>query len=177
MRGIPFFKGKKGIQFAGANFDSGGSGGGGGYVLPPATSETLGGVKIGSGLSVTEDGTISASGGGGGGGTISYSTTPVKIGTWVNDKDVYRRVFIFNKTITMSTDNWTDLGNSANVGECLLLECTLLAGVGNVILNTIRPECAIANGNVQVRGTTSGSYSIKGVIVDYVPTQSNTSIQ
>ena len=40
-------------------------GGGGGYVLPTATAERLGGVKIGSGISVEEDGTISASGSGG----------------------------------------------------------------------------------------------------------------
>lgn len=176
MRGIPFFKGKKGIQFAGANFDSGGSGGSS-YVLPVATSGTLGGVKIGTGLSVTEDGTLSASGGGGGGGTISYSTTPVKIGTWVNGKDVYRRVFIFNKSVTMANNDWASLGDSSYIGSCLLLECTLLAGVGNVIINTVRPECAMANGAIKVRGNSSGTYSVKGVIVDYVPDQSNESIQ
>lgn len=33
---------------------------GGGYVLPPATSTTLGGVKVGSNLAVTGDGTLSA---------------------------------------------------------------------------------------------------------------------
>lgn len=36
---------------------------GGGYVLPAATSNTLGGVKVGSNLSITEDGTLSATGG------------------------------------------------------------------------------------------------------------------
>lgn len=36
----------------------------GAYTLPPATAETLGGVKVGSGLSVTELGVLSASGGG-----------------------------------------------------------------------------------------------------------------
>ena len=175
MRGIPFFKGKKGVQFAGANFDSGGSGGSS-YVLPAATSDTLGGVKIGTGLSVTKDGTLSASGGGGG-GTISYSTTPVKIGTWVNGKDVYRKVMIFNKSVTMTNDTWTSLGDNSNIGTCLLLECTLLAGTGSVIINTIRPECTIANGTIQVRGKSSGTYSVKGVIIDYVPDQSNDSIQ
>ena len=40
-------------------------GGGGGYTLPPATSDTLGGVKVGDGISVDSDGTISVSGGGG----------------------------------------------------------------------------------------------------------------
>lgn len=34
-------------------------GGGGSYVLPPATENTLGGVKIGEGVSVESDGTIS----------------------------------------------------------------------------------------------------------------------
>lgn len=38
--------------------------GGGSAALAPATANTLGGVKIGNGISVTEDGTISAAGGG-----------------------------------------------------------------------------------------------------------------
>ena len=47
--------------------DAIGSGGGGDpYVLPTATAERLGGVKIGDGVNVSEDGTISVSGGGGG---------------------------------------------------------------------------------------------------------------
>lgn len=41
----------------------GADGTGSSYELPPATASTLGGVKIGSGISVTDDGTISASGG------------------------------------------------------------------------------------------------------------------
>lgn len=42
-----------------------GGGSGEGYTLPPASATTLGGVKIGSGINVTADGTISADGGGG----------------------------------------------------------------------------------------------------------------
>lgn len=41
-----------------------GSGGGGTYVLPVATRTKLGGVKIGNGIDVAEDGTISYSGSG-----------------------------------------------------------------------------------------------------------------
>ena len=43
----------------------GGSGGGGGsqYILPPATNSTLGGIKVGEGLAITNDGTLSTSGG------------------------------------------------------------------------------------------------------------------
>ena len=43
-------------------------GGGGGYVLPTATANRLGGIKVGSGLSVDSGGTLSAEGGAGGGG-------------------------------------------------------------------------------------------------------------
>ena len=40
----------------------GGGSGGDGYTLPPATASTLGGIKVGSGLSVTQDGVLSADG-------------------------------------------------------------------------------------------------------------------
>ena len=42
-------------------------GGGGSYVLPAATKSTLGGIKVGSNLSITPDGTLSATVSGGGG--------------------------------------------------------------------------------------------------------------
>lgn len=49
------FDDEKGVVIGG-----GGSGGGGGtYVLPTATGDRLGGVKIGGGIDVEEDGTIS----------------------------------------------------------------------------------------------------------------------
>ena len=38
---------------------------GGSYTLPTASAETLGGVKVGSGLAINSDGVLSASGGGG----------------------------------------------------------------------------------------------------------------
>lgn len=37
------------------------------FTLPTASADTLGGVKVGDGLSITEGGVLSASGGGGGG--------------------------------------------------------------------------------------------------------------
>lgn len=53
-----------------------GSGGGGDpYILPTATAERLGGVKIGDGVDVSEDGTISVSSGGGGSEIKYYDAT------------------------------------------------------------------------------------------------------
>ena len=37
-------------------------GGGSGYTLPAATANTLGGIKVGSGLSITAEGVLSAEG-------------------------------------------------------------------------------------------------------------------
>lgn len=39
------------------------NGGGGDYVLPPATTSTLGGIKVGQNLTITSDGTLNATGG------------------------------------------------------------------------------------------------------------------
>lgn len=49
------------VRFGGL-LDTGG--GGGSYTLPAATADTLGGIKVGPGLSVEADGTLSAMGGG-----------------------------------------------------------------------------------------------------------------
>ena len=70
----------------GGSGSSGGGGGGGGYVLPIASASTLGGVKVGSGLSIDQNGVLSSQGGGGytlpvatagalGGIRIGYSQT------------------------------------------------------------------------------------------------------
>ena len=42
--------------------DGGGGGGGESYTLPAATASTLGGIKVGSGLSITAEGVLSADG-------------------------------------------------------------------------------------------------------------------
>ena len=55
MRSLPFFKGKKGYQFAGGGITSDGGGG----AIEPATTEKLGGVIVGGGLSVTSNGLLS----------------------------------------------------------------------------------------------------------------------
>ena len=93
MRTLPFFKPKKGVQFAGEGVTDS-SGGGGGYTLPTATASRLGGVKVGSGLSVEEDGTLSASGGGGGFTPPQFSATEFDTGyKWVDGRTIYGIVF------------------------------------------------------------------------------------
>lgn len=57
-------------EFGGLRVESGG--GGGSYTLPIATASRLGGIKVGSGLLMASDGTLSAPGGGGDGVSQDY---------------------------------------------------------------------------------------------------------
>ena len=62
-----------GISGGSSSGSGGGGGGGGSYTLPIASANTLGGVKVGTGLSIDPaTGVMSATGGGtGGGGTVT----------------------------------------------------------------------------------------------------------
>lgn len=104
MRGLPFFKPKKGAQFAGLGFSDGSGGGGGGsYVLPAASADTLGGVKVGEGLSINGSGVLSVSGGG-----LTISTTETKIGTY-GGSDLFCKMYVFNKYSSGYTDEYVNL--------------------------------------------------------------------
>lgn len=63
--------------------------GGGSYVLPVASSETLGGVKVGSGLSINAGGVLSANS-----QTVNFSTNEVNTGVkWIDNKDIFVKVY------------------------------------------------------------------------------------
>lgn len=65
---------------------------GGGYELPVASDDTLGGVKVGDGLSINENGVLSNS------QTPytppDYSTSEVDTGVkWIDGKNIFRKVY------------------------------------------------------------------------------------
>lgn len=66
---------------------------GGSATIPPATADSIGGVKIGDGINVTEDGTISA---------VpytppAYSFDEVDTGVkWLDGKNIFRKCFTIN---------------------------------------------------------------------------------
>lgn len=178
MRIMPFMKRKKGVQFAGIGLDTGG-GGGGSYVLPPATYSTLGGVKVGTGLEVAEDGTLSSSGGGGG---LNYSSTPVKIGVY-NNADVMR-VVIDNVVINDEYNLLLSATQISTFGIAKFLSITgvssssnfsnlkaLPYGVGNNALNFV---CEVLtpgeSPSLYIVRNGSSSYGNATVIIDYVKT-------
>ena len=101
------------------------------YTLSPATSSTLGGVKIGSGVNVAADGTISVSGGGGGSSTLS-GLTDVSLGStiaagqslvyddinskWINSYPDYSTIANTPSLATVATTgDYTDLTNTPTI--------------------------------------------------------------
>lgn len=96
-----------------------GNGGGGGYVLPTATDSRLGGVKIGSGISVDSGGTISAEG-----GAAQYdldAMTQAERAEFVamceNLTDEERRLlFVYRDGVICTFDHTEGSGNSFKIG-------------------------------------------------------------
>lgn len=107
---FPFRKSNGELTTIGKMIENAG-GGGEPYELPPATANNLGGVKIGEGINVTSDGTISVTGGGGGGSTlyrhdiIFKGTTDGAVITIINDSntaftDETLKTYFINKNLT-----------------------------------------------------------------------------
>lgn len=75
--------------------------GSGNASVRKATSELLGVVKAGDGVSVDADGALSG---------IPYSTTEHKTGRkWIDGKDIYEKVVVLDNAISVSS-SWTNLG-------------------------------------------------------------------
>lgn len=85
----------------------------GGGELPIASADTLGGVKVGDGLSITEAGVLSASGGGGGSSAFRVLTADDLVDgsfkLWTLDSGVYVIPYMKNTLVyvTSSDDYWT----------------------------------------------------------------------
>lgn len=92
---------------AGPKGDKGDPGDGSSYTLPIASSSTLGGVKVGSGLSIDGSGVLSTTGGGGGGGGET------DLSDYVQTK--YSAVSSNPGTPSSSPSKWHDTKSSSDV--------------------------------------------------------------
>lgn len=84
------------------------------YTLPPASDTTLGGVKVGSGLSIDQNGYLSTSGGAGGGHIINDNGTPMAqrgemnfIDFDLTDDDTNEQTVVEPHEIT--SEEWADI--------------------------------------------------------------------
>lgn len=86
---------------------------GGGADLAPATANTLGGVKVGNGLNVASDGTLSVAG-------VDYSTTEHLTGRkWIDGKDIYEKTIHAND-VTLTTTSVIDATIKSNTIDTLV---------------------------------------------------------
>lgn len=89
------------------------SGGGGGYVLPIASSSTLGGIKVGNNLTIDVNGVLSATGGGGGGDVTTNTDQNITgVKTFVGQKRVlFKQASSTDKLgFTLYTDSNSEKG-------------------------------------------------------------------
>ena len=147
-------------------------GGGGGYVLPAATDETLGGVKIGEGLSITEEGVLSADS-----SVVDYSTTEQATGQkWIDGKDIYRKVVanVANETIVATNvDTIVNCiiarhGASTDANRHVFGDGFTINDGGSIYLDTTSHEAQYA-----VWASTGGSLekAADHIIIEYTKTE------
>ena len=140
------------------------------YTLPTAAADTLGGVKVGTGLSIA-DGVLSANT-----QYTVYSTTPIKVGTWIDGRDIYRVVYD-NIALTNSAEVAVD-ANFGNTKDIIAFNCiTKIASGTGKIQRPIQslvvagndyayPYVNIDSLNIMVHGNWTGETAT--LIIDYV---------
>ena len=72
--------------------NNGGGEGGGSYTLPIASDTVLGGVKVGNGLSIENDGKLNVNASVS--SEVQYSTLEKRIGTWVDGTPLFEKTII-----------------------------------------------------------------------------------
>lgn len=88
-------------------------GGGGGYVLPVASDETLGGIKVGNGLTIDPETGVLSNTNPTPYTPVSYSTTEQATGQkWVDGKDIYFKTVVPAEELTLASQTWTSSGVS-----------------------------------------------------------------
>lgn len=86
-------------------------GGGSPYVLPIASANELGGVKVGENLTIDSNGVLT---------TIEkYSITPVTVGKWIDNKDLKKVVLPFDATSGSASIDVTSL----NIDKAFCVGC------------------------------------------------------
>lgn len=125
--------------------------GSGNASVRKATSELLGVVKAGDGVTVDADGAISG---------VAYSTTGHKTGRkWIDGKDIYEKVIVFASPILVTT-SWTDTPESIT-GYDTLVKCHANTADGNAY--TV--DCIKGTTYLQLKRYTDGN--VNSITLEY----------
>ena len=138
---------------------------GGGYTLPTASANTLGGIKIGSGLSIDGNGVVTASGGGGGGSQNLFSTIAVSGQSNVvadSTSDTLSLVAGSNMTITTnaSGDSITFASTGGGGGSQNVFSTIAVSGQNNVVADSTTDTLTLVAGSNMTITTNDSSDTI-----------------
>lgn len=138
-------------------------GGGGSYVLPVASAETLGGVKVGNNLTIA-DGVLSAPAPC---TPPAYSTNEFDTGKkWIDNKTIYGKVFDFSSTIVVSNNTWTNTEEDTH--GATFINAFGIASSGEVFSVNAGND----NNKLVLMVNAYTSITLKKVIVEYTKTES-----
>lgn len=98
-------------QLINALNNGGGGGGGGSYTLPIASDSVLGGVKVGNGLSIENDGKLNVNASVS--SEVQYSTVEKRIGSWVDGTSLFEKTL--NGTIELNGRDVKVLGRKSEL--------------------------------------------------------------
>lgn len=110
-------------------------------MLPVASGETLGGVKVGSGLSIDAGGVLSANS-----QIVDYSTEEQATGQkWIDGEGIYFKTEVLESTIQLNPSSWTTVLQASFMNKLLFVMA--VGGDGTVTDGRIRWH--LENGEVQ----------------------------
>ena len=137
---------------------------GGGFTLPTASATTLGGIKIGSGLSIDGNGVVTASGGGGGSQNV-FSTIAVSGQSNVvadSTSDTLSLVAGSNMTITTneSGDSITFASTGGGGGSQNVFSTIAVSGQNNVVADSTTDTLTLVAGSNMTITTNDSSDTI-----------------
>ena len=137
---------------------------GGGYTLPTASANTLGGIKIGSGLSIDGNGVVTASGGGGGSQNL-FSTIAVSGQSSVvadSTSDTLSLVAGTNMQITTnaSGDSITFASTGGGGGSQNVFSTIAVSGQNNVVADSTTDTLTLVAGSNMTITTNDSSDTI-----------------
>ena len=137
--------------------------GGGGlpYVLPIASAETLGGVKVGNNLTIDANGVLSAPP-----PVPSYSATEQATGQkWIDGKDIYFKTIVLEESTAVQANSWLTIGE-------LAAETVLNVDVINTDAYYFPFGGGINSGNLEIFNLRNAAMTITKIIVYYTKVES-----
>jgi len=67
-----------------------------------------------------------------GGSTHTYSTTEQVVGTWIDGKPVYERVYELPSTLSLASNTWTNVTSASNANMKAILKATGITTYGTL---------------------------------------------